>query len=293
MRAEDINIVTSQIDPYLAKTIVKKSYDPKSGAMNNVDRPVIVDDGALPGNDPMMTGSQIATAQLLKGIAGNDDSEAYWSEYGRRIHQSFLDGEPLGIRCDSCTALAFYLLQQNGCSGAISVIEQATGKANGHWFLLVGCPLDTPITYPDDFARGSFVVDLWGVGVKRQRDEGHAISSVLDPSSCVYSCGDNKLKRKVSHAGLTAVPNKAKFVADTTVAGCFGNKGRSSKLNTLDNKLDDYHSGAATLDDLASSFSAWIDKKSKRQGDEIDSIRNEEGQMAALRQQLRWLGKAV
>ena len=153
--------------------------------------------------------------------------------------------------------------------------------------------LETPLAYPDGFARGSFVVDLWGVGVKRQRGEGHAISSVLDPSSCVYSCGDNKLKRKVSHAGLATVPNKARFVADTTVAGFFGDKGRSSKLKALDNKLDDCHSGAATLDDLANSFTAWIDNKSKRQGDEIDSIRNKEGQMAALRQQLRWLGKAV
>jgi hypothetical protein len=293
MRAEDINIVTAQVDPYLTKTIVKKSLDRESGAMRNVERSVIVDDGMLPGNDPMMTGSQIATAQLLRDIPGNNAQDAYWMEYGRRIHQSFLDDAPLGIRCHSCTALAFYLLRHNGCSGSISVIEQAKGNANGHWFLLVGSPTDAPIGFPDTFPRGSFVVDLWGVGVKRQRGESTSITSVFDPSSCVYSCGDNSLKRKINHAGATTVPSTAAFVTSTTVAGCIGDKSRSGKLKALDTKLDEYHAGTATLDDLAAAFTAWIGKKDKRQGDEIDSIRNADGQMAALRQQLRWLGKAV
>ncbi|MFL6674170.1 MAG: hypothetical protein ACJ8LG_12885 [Massilia sp.] len=293
MRAADINLVVTHIDPYLNRTIVKKSYNRETGAMADQHRFVIVDDGALPGNDAMMTGSQIATAQLLDGIAGNDDSAAYWHEYGRRVHQSFVGGTPIGIRCDSCTALAFYLLRQNGCSGNISVIEQAIGKANGHWFLLVGAPKGAPISFDSNFPRGSFVVDLWGVGVKRQRGESHSITSVLDPSSCVYSCGDNKLKRKVTHDGTTTVPSKASFVSDTTVAGCIGDKSRSTKLKALDDKLDEFHASTATLDQLGNAFTAWIDKKTKRQADDIDSIRNADGQMTALRQQLRWLGLAL
>lgn len=212
-------------------------------------------------------------------------------EYGRRVHQKFLDDEPIGIRCDSCTALAFYLLQ--GCGGALSVIEQAKGNANGHWFLLVGCPTDATIAYRNTFPRGSFVVDLWGVGVKRQRNESTSITSVLDPSSCVYSCGDNSLKRKVHHNGFTTVPTTAAFVNDTTVPGCVGDKWRSTKLKELDAKLDQYHSGTATLDQLGAAFTAWIGKKDKRQGDDIDSIRNADGQMTALRQKLGWLGKVV
>jgi hypothetical protein len=293
MRAEDLAVVVSQIDPYLHKTIVKKSYDRSTGSMANVTRDVIVDDGALPGNDAMMTGSQIATAQLLEGIPGNDSHESYWMEYGRRVHQKFEDEEPIGIRCDSCTALAFYLLRRNGCSGTISVIEQAIGKANGHWFLLVGCPTDATISFPNKFPKGSFAVDLWGVGVKRQRGESASVTSVLDPASCVYSCGDNSLKRKITYNGYTTVPSTTKFVADTTIDGFFGDKSRSKALKELDAKLDQYHSGAATLDQLGSAFTAWTSKKDKRQGDDIDSIRNADGQMTALRQQLRWLGKPV
>lgn len=293
MRAEDLGIVVNQIDPYLHKTIVKKSYNRESGAMANVSRDVIVDDGALPGNDAMMTGSQIATAQLLDGIPGNDSAESYWMEYGRRVHQKFEDGEPIGIRCDSCTALAFYLLRRNGCSGTISVIEQAIGKANGHWFLLVGCPTDVVIGYPDKFPRGCFAVDLWGVGVMRQRAQTASVTSVIDPASCVYACGDNVLKRKVTHAGFSTVPTTAKFVSDTTIDGFFGDKTRSKALKELDAKLDQYHSGAASVDQLGNAFTAWTGKKDKRQGDDIDSIRNADGQMAMLRQQLRWLGKPV
>ncbi|WP_144240833.1 hypothetical protein [Dyella japonica] len=293
MRAEDINIVANHLDPYLHRTIIKKSYNPGTGRMADVSRSVIVDDGALPGNDPMMTGSQVATAQLLVGIPGNDSQESYWLEYGRRIHQRFVDNEPLGIRCDSCTALAYYLLRTNGCSGHISVIEQAKGNANGHWFLLVGCPPGAAISYQNNFPRGSFVVDLWGVGVKRQRAESHSLTSVIDPASCIYSCGDDSLKRKINYAGSVTVPSQASFVAETTVSGCFGDKSRSAKLKALDGMLGQYHAGTATLEQLATTFTGWINNKDKRQGDAIDSIRNATGKMAELRQSLRWLGRAV
>lgn len=83
MRAEDISIVVNNIDPYLTKKIVKKSYDRLTGIMTDVSRDVIVDDGTLPGNDAMMTGSQIATAQL--GAAAR--------EYpGQRFVRGVLDG---------------------------------------------------------------------------------------------------------------------------------------------------------------------------------------------------------
>lgn len=290
MKAQDITIVTTQIDGFLNNTITKKSYNPQTGAMADEVRPVIVDDGALPGNDPMMKSSQSDIALLLRGIPGNSSSEAWWMEYGRRVAKKFTDNEPIGIRCDTCTALAYYLLRQNGCSGSISVIEQAQGNANGHWFLLVGCPSDEPISYPNNFPRGSFIVDLWGVGVKRQRGESTSITSVFNPAECVYSCGDNALKRKIHTPGLTTVPSEANFLADTTIVGCFGNKSRSTSLKALDAKLGEYHSEQATLTQLSTAFTAWIDSKTKRQGDDIDSIRNADGQMAALRQQIRWLG---
>ncbi|MGD9853108.1 MAG: hypothetical protein AB7T38_17815 [Nitrospirales bacterium] len=292
MRANDILIVTRLIDPYLNKTVTKKKYDPQTGKMTNEVRSVIVDDGALPGNDPMMTGSQVATAQMLKGIDGNESSVDWWVEYGKRVNDKFKEGE-FGIRCDTCTALAFYLLKENNCTGSITVIEQAQGKANGHWFLLVGCPEDAKIAYPDIFPRGSFVVDLWGAGVKMQRKEQNIHSAVFDPSRCVYSCGDNSLKRKVHLGGATTVPTKGQFVTDTTIAGCFGNKGRSSALKKLDTQLDLYHKNQNQPKDLADAFTDWTAKKNKRQGEDIDTIRNKEGAMTRLRSQIRWLGKPV
>lgn len=292
-RAQDIAIVTRTIDPYLTKTIIKKSYDRSTGRMDNVSNPVIVDDGALPGNHPMMTGSQIATAQLLEGLKPERSSEAWWFEYGKRVHESFEGGNPIGIRCDPCTALAFYLLRANNCAGSITVVEQAKGEANGHWFLLVGAPTDAAIAYEKTFPRGSFIVDLWGAGVKKQRGEGDYDTAVFDPPECVYSCGDNSLKRRANHAGRTTVPTTRQFVTATTVAGCIGNKSRSTSLQTLDTALDQYLTDKISLKNLGDAFKTWTDKKTKRQGDAIDSIRNKDGSMSNLKQQLLWLGAVV
>ncbi|WP_169978767.1 hypothetical protein [Tautonia rosea] len=293
LRLFDINLVRNLIDPYLFRTITKKVYNPTSGAMRNEVRPVVVDDGALPGNDPMMKSSQSDTALLLQGMGQNTVSESWWFEYGRRVHQRFQNVGSMGIRCDTCTALVFYLLRSNNCRGAITVIEQAQGNANGHWFLLVGCPKDAAIQYRDRFPRGCFAVDLWGVGVKRQRNETTSTTAVLDPASCCYSCGDNSIKRKVHRDGLTTVPSGRDFVRDTTVPGFIGNKWRSSKLKALDARLNDYQKGTATVDQLASAFKAWADKKPTLLDGEIDSIRDREGQIRALREQIQWLGGTV
>lgn len=292
-RAQDIGIVQKTIDPYLTKTVVKKSYDRSTGKMADTVNPVIVDDGALPGNHPMMTGSQGATALLLEGLKPERSSEAWWFEYGKRVHTSFEEGNPIGIRCDPCTALAFYLLRANGCTGSITVIEQAKGEANGHWFLLVGAPTDATIAFDKTFPRGSFIVDLWGAGVKTQRHEGDYDSAVFDPPECVYSCGDNSLKRRAQHAGRTTVPTTKQFVTATTVAGTFGTKSRSAALQALDTALDQYLTDKISLKNLGEMFKAWTDKKSKRQGDAIDSIRNKDGVMTSLKQQLLWLGAVV
>jgi hypothetical protein len=292
-RAFDIGLVRTYVDPYLSRTITKKSYDLSTGRMVDVPRNVIVDDGVLPGNDAMMTGSQIATAQLLRGIPEADSTEGYWLEYGRRTYQRFLEDGPFGLRCDTCTALAFYVLRHHGFTGAISVIEQAIGKANGHWFLLAGCPPDETIAYKSNFPRGSFVIDLWGVGVMRQRGESTSDTSVIEPSSCVYSCGDNRLQRKVHVNGQTTAPSAAKFISATTVPGCFGNKSRSTALKALDSRLGQYHSGKATLDQLGLAFTAWINKKAQRKSEDIVSIRNADGAMRKLREQMIWLGKVV
>ncbi|QDV33956.1 hypothetical protein [Tautonia plasticadhaerens] len=293
MRAFDINLVRNLIDPYLFRTITKKVYDPSNGVMRDEVRPVIVDDGALPGNDPMMKSSQSDTALLLRGLGGTNTSQDWWYEYGRRIHDRFQNTGPMGIRCDSCTALAFYLLRSNGCSGAITVIEQAKGNATGHWFLLVGCPDDATIQYRDRFPRGCFGVDLWGIGVRRQRGETTSTTSVLDPALCCYSCGDNSLRRKIHREGLTTVPTKGDFYHRTTVPGCIGNKTRSSRLKALDSTLQGYERGTTSVDQLARTFKAWADRKPTLLDGEIDSIRNAEGQMTALRQSIRWLGGAA
>lgn len=290
MKQHDARIGLNFIDKYLRKTIVKKSYNPDTGSMTDQEYPVIVDDGKLPGNHPMMKSSQSDTALLLRGIPGSDSSEQYWLEYGRRVADSFSADKPIGIRCDSCTALAFYLLRQNGCRASITVIEQAKGNANGHWFLLVGCDNQETITYQGGFPRGSFVVDLWGVGVQMQRNTGKYRNSVIDPALCIYDCNDNKLTRKVYSKGETTVPTKKSFIRSTTISGCLFNKSRGKSLKALDKKLDDYHCNRASLHDLAQAFNYWVRDKRTRQGAQIDSIRNAQGQMNALRRNIRWLG---
>lgn len=285
----DSNIVATQIDPYLRKTLTLKSYDRNSGKMADTIRPVIVDDGRLEGNDPLMKSSQSRTALLINEVNGNNSSELYWYDYGRLVNGKFQSGEPMGIRCDTCTALAFYLLRQNGCSGSITVIEQDKGNANGHWFLVVGCPEAVDIAYPDKFPRGSFIIDLWGVGVKEQRGEHHAATSVINPPACVYSCQANKLTKKIYFPGINTLPTKEEFVGETTVPGCVGEKTRSGKLKTLDQALDDFHKRKIDIGAVNTALQAWIGAKSKRQVDEIDSIRNKDGAMDRLRTQVQWL----
>ena len=296
MRNEDINIVKVHIDPYLQMTIAgKKNYNRETGVMTDSPaRPVIVDDGKLPGDDVMMKGSQSDTALLLRGVPGNNALESWWMEYGRRVHERFTDGNPMGIRCDTCTALAFYLLRTHNCGGSISVIEQAQGNANGHWFLLVGSQADEELAFPAQFPRGSFVVDLWGVGVKRQRGESHSLTSVIDPPSCVYSCGDNQLKTKIFRPGSTTLPTEAAFKLDTFVQGWVGDKWRSLKLKAIDSKLNDFHKNSATGAEVAAAYRAWVAAKdSKYDEGPSESVRNQRGQLTALAANLTWLGVAV
>jgi len=56
-------------------------------------------------------------------VQGDSNSELYWYDYGRLVREAM----PMGIRCDACTALAFYLLKGN-VSGSITVIEQDQGN---------------------------------------------------------------------------------------------------------------------------------------------------------------------
>jgi len=294
MQRFDMGLVVNHVDPYLALRVVKKSYNPDTGVMGDVQRWVIVDDGLLLRNDAMMTNSQVTTAQVLRGLAGPNNTEGYWMEYGRRVHEEFVAGRPFGLRCDSCTALAFYLLRHNGFTGSLAVIEQGTGNATGHWFLLAGCPADALIGYPDRFPRGSFTIDLWGTGVLQQRGVIVGGSSLASPARCIYDCGNNGLTRKVYFPGATTVPTTASFVRDTTVAGCWwGNKSRSAALQVLDRRLDEYHRGAATLIQLGAAFTAWLGEKAQRRGAVIDTIRDADGAMTRLRRQLGWLGRAV
>ena len=286
----DLTIVGTYIDPYLAKTLNLKSTAP-DGKMTDTERPVITDDGKLAFNDPLMTNSQSQTALLIRGVQGNDSTEQYWSEYGRLVHEKFQRDEPMGIRCDTCTALAFYLLRENGCTGSITVIEQDRGNANGHWFLLVGCPKETDIAYPADFPRGCFVVDLWGVGVKTQRGETGTFTigkSAVNPARCVYSCTANKLTKKIYVEGITTptLPTKEQFVRETTVPGIVGDKSRSGELQALDRALGNFHTGSGDINAVKTALQAWIGAKSKRQGDEIVSIRKEG--IERLRTQINW-----
>ena len=289
----DLNVVKAQIDPYLAKTLKLKSYDPESGNMANTERPVITDDGKLPPNDPLMTNSQSRTALLIGGVQGNPNSEHYWSEYGRLVHEKFQKDEPMGIRCDTCTALAFYLLKGN-VSGSITVIEQNQGKANGHWFLLVGCPKETDIKYPNEFPRGCFVVDLWGVGVLAQRKTRPGETSLVFPPKCIYDCGaGNTLTKKIYVEGITTLPTKEQFVRETTVPGLIADKSRSGELQALDRALDNFHKRSGDINAVNTALQAWIGAKSKRhqgpQGEVIESIRNKDKYMESLRTQVQWL----
>jgi hypothetical protein len=296
MRAADVNIIRTFIDPYLNMTIQKRIRNPQSGVMANALFPVIVDDGMLVGNHPMMTGSQIAVAQLLKAgaVGGNRSSIAYWREYGRLVFEKFRDGEPLGLRCDSCAALAYFILTERNCSASISVVEQSQGNANGHWFLLLGAAENAGIAYPSDFPYGSLVVDLWGVGVLRQRHLTNQITSVVKPATCIYSTGNNVLKIRATRLGHTvSIPTRIDFVNATTVRGWISLKERSVQLRNLDDVLDKFHIGEATLLELANAFKGWVNDKAKRQGPNIDSIRNATGKITELRDQLRWLGQDV
>ena len=288
----DLTIVGNFIDPYLEKTLKLKTVDdPTTGKMTDTERPVITDDGKLPPNDPLMTNSQGRTALLLNGMQGNTSTELYWYEYGRRVQEKFQNNEPMGIRCDTCTALAFFLLRREGCSGSITVIEQDEGKADGHWFLLVGCPQETNIVYPDKFPPGCFVVDLWGVGVKTQRGDTSTFTigkSAVNPARCVYSCTANKLTKKIYFPGITTptLPTKDQFVEETTVPGIVGDKSRSRELLALDRALDNFHKRIVGGDAVNTALQAWIGAKSKRQGDEIVSIRKEG--IERLRTQINW-----
>lgn len=295
MRNGDIAIVQNHIDPFLYETIEgKKTFDRAQRRLVNLPtQHVIVDDGALPNDHVMMKGSMSDTALLLQGMPDKaTGSPNYWMEYGRRIAERFRDGRPMGIRCDSCTALAFYLLRTHGCSGQISVIEQAEGKSTGHWFLLVGAHPEELLAYPNTFPRGSFVVDLWGVGVKRQRGENQSNTSVLDPPSCVYSCGNNQLKVKVSYPGWRTLPSKKLFKGETYQSGWFGDKWRSSKLKTLDGKLEKFHKGQASVQDVRTAFATWVQAKEKKYSDRggaTQSMRITQDLLDAFRDNFRWV----
>lgn len=295
MRAEDITIATAHIDPYLNMAINgKRKYNRETQILEPaVARPVIVDDGRLPRDDVMMTSSQADTALLTTSPAlpGNNASDEWWMAYGQRIHQRFADGNPMGLRCDACTALAYFLLRTHGCSGSIAIVEQAQGNANGHWFLLIGSQENETLKFPRKFPRESFVVDLWGVGVKRQRGELNSISSVVTPASCVYSCGDNRLRIRAFTAGATTLPTMSAFKSDTFVKGWIGDSWRSSKLKALDNALNEFHENNVEASAVAAAYLAWREAKSEKyDAGPAESMRNTDGQITSLGAKFAWIG---
>src|SRR5580692_12300780 len=122
--SEDLAQVVTLIDPYLEETLQLKTVDdPATGRMVEREYKVIVDDGRPDAIQPLMRSSEGRTAALMTQVQGDSNSEHYWYEYGRLVHEKFQSNQPMGIRCDACTALAYFLLKGN-VSGSITVIEQ-------------------------------------------------------------------------------------------------------------------------------------------------------------------------
>lgn len=165
----------------------------------------IVDDGALEPTDSAMQmsmahGTQFVLHARSKGFkkAVHTDPK-WWLTYGEWINDRNEKKTDTKIRCDGCTALAFYLIHKMYPKLPVHVVEQGTGNAVGHWFILVGDPASKAIQYNEDWGGDCFVVDLWGAYVLQSRGTDKKADAVVSPARCLYSVDStNKLAIRAS-----------------------------------------------------------------------------------------------
>ena len=232
-REEMKRIVYDAIDPFLRDRHIVNDGNPQ----------------ADPQGMKSSEGLAILYARALKGRSKND--REFWMTMGEVVDRE----QRKGIRCDQCTALVIYTLQnRRDFTASLAVIEQGQGNSQGHWFVAVGMPEAFHPVYPNTFGN-AFVVDLWGAGVLEER------SSVVDPGRCLYRCGKNELHRRAyfqgdSLAGGGRTKKGKRCFLTTACAEAKGLDDNCEELQVLRSFRDDYLLQTADGRDLVSAYYA-------------------------------------
>lgn len=170
---------------------------------NGTGGKTIVDDGNPEANRMGMAASQAQAAVMQKKLMdlglGAQSTPEHWLKKGQEVAKN---GSIRYIRCDGCAALVLYTLTENTAfKASLHLVEQGAAGSTGHWFVVAGHPGANP-TFPNGFAAGSFVIDLWATVVRNARGDGNHTSAVLSPASCVFNVGGtNALRVRQSWGG--------------------------------------------------------------------------------------------